>query len=298
MRQLVLKLYSTHYYPELLEKFSIEGFLLPIKKFSDHSDVLYDIEAIEDLVLKIQSQNKHIFAWLNRFMFEDEIDDFRALLNSLKSLGFNGIAYLDLGISKLMDELNLDLEKIYISDPSITNSQDYRIVAKFNSKVLLSRELTQEELLEIGANHGDTALVSIYGHQLMSISRRPLLSSYGEFVNIDVERHKIYRLKEQKREEPYYLFEDETSTSIFDGRVLIDFEGIQAFKNVGMKHFLVEGFNRPKQEFLNTIELLEAIYQETMTIEEALNQFNQSYPEVVLTEGLRKTKTSDRKVEV
>lgn len=294
----MLKLYSTHYYPELQEQFAIAGYVLPIAHFSDHTDILYTVQDLEGLIKKLQNSEQKVYAWLNRFFFDDEIDAFKQVLVDLHDIGIDGIVYMDLGISKLLDELEIEIERIYLSDPSITNSKDYEIIQNFNDKVMLSRELTLDELLEIGQLNPQSAMVSIYGHQLMSISRRPLLSSYGEFVDLEVSRHKIYRLKEKNRQDPYYLFEDDTSTSIFDGRVLVDFEGLEQFRAVGMHHFLIEGFNRRKEELIAVTQLSAQIYHQNLSIEQAKQEFQQQFPDTETTQGLRQTKTSDRKVNV
>ena len=293
-----LNLYTTHYDSKLLECADIQSVLLPIESISDHSDRQYRLSQLPEIIEALHQKGKQGYAWFNRFFFDDEVDHFRAVLKQVVEMGVDGIAYMDLGISKLLDELQLTVEKIYISDPSVTNSEDLKIFAQFNDKVLLGRELTTEELVQMARVLPDCSLVSIYGHQVMSISRRPLLSAYGQFVGIDVDQHKIYMLKEEHRQEPYMIYEDETSASIYDGRVLLDFVDFSELIKAGMRHFVIESFNRSTEEIGFVAQLFSDVFYERITVEQAKDKYQQTYPNQEITTGLRQIKTSDRKVSV
>ena len=291
-----LNLYTTYFESDLLEIESISRYLLPLEGFSDHTDRLYTLQQLPDFIEILQSKGKKAYLWLNRFFFDDEIESFKTLLKKIPNLGVDGIAYMDFGVHKLLEELNITCEKIYISDPSVTNSEDLLLVSQFNDKVLLGRELTTEELVEMAQVLPTKSMVSIYGHQLMSISRRPLLTAYGEFVDIEVSQNKVYTLKEQRRQEPYFLYEDATSASIFDGRVLLDFEDFIALTKAGVTDFILEGFNRSTSEIKVVAQLYKQVFNQQLSAQQALQQYTEKYPHQEITTGLRQIKTSDRKV--
>lgn len=291
-----LNLYTTYFDAELLELESISSYLLPLEGFSDHTDRLYTFQQLPDIIKILQTKGKKAYLWLNRFFFDDEIEYFKTLIAETPKLGVDGIAYMDFGVHKLLEELEISCEKIYISDPSVTNIEDLLLVSQFNDKVLLGRELTTEELVEMAEVLPTKSMISIYGHQLMSISRRPLLTAYGEFVDIEVSQNKVYTLKEQRRQEPYFLYEDSTSASIFDGRVLLDFEDFTALTNAGVTDFILEGFNRPTSEIKVIAKLYEQVFNQQLSAQEALQRYIEQYPDQKITTGLRQIKTSDRKV--
>lgn len=250
-------------------------FLLYIEKYSCMNDHLIKIAELDQAINKIHSLNKKCYLVVNRFLFEDEIDDCIKFLDSYRNL-VDGYYIFDFGILKALRSLENNLDIIINTNTTMTNHLDIQVLLDCGvNYVVLARELTLEELLTIGNKLSNQVIVPIFGHQIIASSRRLLLNSYNQELNLNLKSNYVYSMVEESRKDPFLLFQDQFSTNVFDGKVLNGLNYINLFRENNIQHFLFDAFN------LSDDLLFKALNEELLDIDD--------------TDGLWFKKTSERK---
>lgn len=262
-------------YSDNLLNSQADCFLLYIEKYSCMNDRLIKIAELNQVINKIHNVDKKCYLVVNRFLFEDEIVDCIQFLDFYRNL-VDGYYIFDFGILKALRSLGNDLDIIINTNTTMTNHLDIKVLLDCGANyVVLARELTLEELLTIGNKLNAQVIVPIFGHQIISSSRRLLLDSYNQELNLNLKSNYVYSMIEESRHDPFLLFQDQFSTNVFDGKVLNGIEYINLFRENNIQNFLFDGFN------LSDNLLLKAL--------------NEEYLEIDDTNGLWFKKTSERK---
>lgn len=230
------------YSPNILMS-DADVFLLYTDKYSCMNDRLLSMSELDVAITNIKRVNKKCLLVVNRFLFENEIDDCLLFLNNYADR-VDGYYIFDFGILKSLRDVNNQLLIIINTNTTMTNHADIQILLDYGADyVVLARELTLDELLIIGNKLPNRVVVPIFGHQIISSSRRLLLDSYCQELNLNLEAYKVYSMVEESRKDPFLLFQDQYTTNVFDGRVLNGLDKIPLFINNGICHFLYDGFN-------------------------------------------------------
>lgn len=250
-------------------------FLLYIDKYSCMNNNLIQLSELDDIIDKIHYINKKCYLVVNRFLFEDEIADCIQFLDSYRNV-VDGYYIFDFGILKALRDLNNNLDIIINTNTTMTNHLDIQVLLDCGANyVVLARELTLEELLIIGNKLNNHIIIPIFGHQIISSSRRLLLDSYNQELSLNLKSNYVYSMIEESRHDPFLLFQDQFSTNVFDGKILNGLPYINLFRENNIQHFLFDGFN------LSDNLLWKALNEETLDID--------------ATNGLWFKKTSERK---
>ena len=165
-----------------------------------------------------KANKKKIYVVIDNFISEDEKADLKDYLGFINSLDVDGIYFHDLGIYTMAKEFDLVSKLIYDGKSVLCNSLDTRFMLhKGIDSVMISRELTLEEIKGIAKNNPRQIDVQLFGHLRMSYSKRKFLKNY--FREIDTEydylgKETMY-LIEEKRDYKMPIVEDENGTYIY-----------------------------------------------------------------------------------
>lgn len=273
------------YYDALLES-EADIFLLSYKNFSAHQPEALDKATLLHAIEKIKSKNKKAFIWISRFIFEPELEACIAFLNEMRVL-VDGFLLNDFGLMYALREQKYTGEIYLNTDTTITSSEDAKVFLEHGfDKIVLARELTLEEYSQISNKLPGKIIASIFGHQIISSSRRPLLSAYIEEMRLKMNPHQIYKMQEEKREDFFYVFEDESGFHVYDGKYLNALEEIPTLLNAACQHFLFETFALPLEYVKVALKLAKAITQLGKTYLETkkilLSEYNPSEQDKIL----------------
>lgn len=266
-------------------------FLIIQKGLNSHYQ--QETENVKETIELMHQKGKLAFGWINRFIFEPEMDKTVQHINQLIDDGVDGFIVNDFGLLLKLRELNFDKEIILSTDTTITNQLEVNfLIEQGFDKVMSARELTLEELIEIGSPQ---LVVPIFGHQIISTSRRQLLSAYGDLLNQQYESNFVYQLKESTRQDHFLLIQDETGTHIFDQKVFVGFEGLNKLLETKIDSYFVDHFNLSTDLLIFVGKLLVEIKNQTITPSQALDLLMETYPDLETTSALWYLKTTEKK---
>ena len=178
----------------------------PLKSFCVGYDVEFDIEQIDDFVL------------VNRILDDSDLDK---LEDVLKLSHINGIVFDDLGIIDIVKDLNIT--KILLLDHLATNTVSINYYLDYVDSVVVSNDLTEEEIREIVNSSKKTLVVNVFGLKTLMYSRRKLLTNYQVFHNLDNENNitasiddKKFRIVENEYGTKFYANNYYNATSLLD----------------------------------------------------------------------------------
>ena len=220
MNNYIINVDKLDYIKEYMEC-GINTFLFALKDFSiGYNTFTYD--EIESLDL----DNKYLL--INRVLDCESIDKLKELLPKFKTI--KGIFYEDIGIINFAKDLNIEL--ILFQNHFNTNVYSINYWLDRVDSVVVSNELTLDELKYISEKANKPIVLNLYGHNQVMYSRRLLLTNWSKNFNIvnkkenlieDIATHVRFRVLESEYGTVMY------SDKIFNGKELLDLKNIKYF---------------------------------------------------------------------
>gem|GEM_PF-218243 len=249
----------------------------------------YAGDEIIRLAEKIHACHMQVSVLMNRLFPEDELASFANQMIWLLNEGIDHIICADPGL------LYHAMEKGYASrlvfDPMtmMTNSRDALFYKQLGlSSVAVSQLLTAGEIMDIASQVPDCSLC-VFGHQMMSVSARPLLSAYGERQDLaELKNRRDLSIREEKREEQMPVYENDYAAMIASDYVQDSLDYIVPFAEAGISRFVLDGaFLSP--EFLR--DALIAVKEVLQGNDTAKETFRKKYSSEKLSDGYYGIKT-------
>jgi putative protease len=191
---------------------------------------------------------KKVYITVNILAHNRDIECLPAYLEALQHLGVDGLIIADPGVMRLAQTYAPGIPVTVSTQANISN---YETAALFRdlgaSRIVLARELSLEEIMQIKQRAGIEVEVFIHGAMCVSYSGRCLLSHYmtGRSANQGACAHPCryrYYLMEEKRPGQYFpLEEDERGSYIFNSRDLCLLDYLPQLIEAGIDAFKVEG---------------------------------------------------------
>lgn len=166
----------------------------PLKSFCVGYDTYFSIEEIDDFVL------------VNRILNDEELDTLEYLL---KNSSIKGILFDDLGILEIVADMSIT--KILVLDHIATNTSSINYYLEFVDSVVVSSDITREEIEAIVKNASKPVTLMAFGLKKLMYSRRKLLSNYQEYHGLKKE-NTIYSTIGEKG---FLIKEDENGTVFY-----------------------------------------------------------------------------------
>ena len=189
---------------------------------------------------------KKIYAAVNVFAHNADLNALADYLHFLDGAGVDAVLVSDLGVLSLAKETNLN---IHISTQA--NVTNWRAVKFFQdmgaSRIVLARELTCAEILEIKKNCAAELEIFIHGAMCISYSGRCWLSKYltGRDANQGACTHSCrwkYNLVEETRADEYFsVGEDERGSYVMNSKDLCLLPYLDKVIQSGVASLKIEG---------------------------------------------------------
>lgn len=204
---------------EKLKELGITNYVFPLKNFCVGIPNTF-------LVSEIPCNG---FLLINRILDNDGIDELKNVLNNLSD-NIKGIIFDDLGVYEIIKDLKV--EKILYLSHFNTNSESVNLYLDLVDSVILSTDITLEEIKEIIKNSKKEISLFTYGYVGVMYSRRLLIDNYCKYHKLPYENPIIIENTNKK----FLIYENEFGTyfyydKVFNGCELLDLNGKYYFVN-------------------------------------------------------------------
>ena len=157
-------------------KAGVSAFLFALKDYCVGYENTYTL----DEIIKVDVSNKYIL--INRLLDCNDVDNLKVLLKDIKDI--KGIVYEDISVYRIVKGLGLDVELIFFQNHFATNTYSVNFWLDRVDSLLLSNEITKDEIKYILDNAKKELCVHVFGYNQVMYSRRLLLSNWSEEFNI------------------------------------------------------------------------------------------------------------------
>ena len=210
----------------------------------------FTVEEIYEAVDYVHARGKKIYLTVNTMPHEDEYVHLREFLTALKGAKLDAMIVADLGVLATVKEILPDMEIHISTQASIVSSAAAKAYAVLGAKrLVLARELTMREILDIRANlDKDIELETfIHGSMCISYSGRCLLANAingrdGNRGTCTQPCRWNYSLYEEKRPDmPLPIEQSDLGTFILSSKDMCMIEHIPELMESGIASFKIEG---------------------------------------------------------
>ena len=257
-----------------------DGYIVGSKFSTGFDYTLQDIQKINAYCI---DNNKKLYIVLDSFIEEDELDILDNYLNELSKLNISGIYFHDLGVYTKASKYNLKDKLIYDGKTVLCNSREVKYyLDKGLNGVVISRELTYEEVKTILINNPNKVDMQIFGHLRLSYSKRKFLTNYFKQIDKDydyINKKSLY-LIEELRDYKMPIIEDNTSSQIYSDYVFEiykEFNELKSYLNRG----IIDTLFLDEEKIAKVLDDYNNLNQSNY--EELLNKLNNEYPSTYST---------------
>lgn len=207
-----------------------------------------DLHELHEACTLAHALDKRLYVTVNTYPRESDLESLGRYLRELQHIGVDAIIVADPGVLSLARDLTPRLPIHLSTQANTTNSMSVNFWKRLGvTRVNLARELTFEEIRDIGQKTTLELEVFIHGAMCVSYSGRCLLSAFmsGRSANRGECAQPCrwsYRLVEEKRPGQYFpIMEDPSGTYIFNSKDLCLMEEMGRLLTVGVHAFKIEG---------------------------------------------------------
>ena len=237
---------------------NINSFLFGIKDLSIYQNFYITIDELKELF----NNDIEIFIVVNKLMHNKDLSTLKNALIELSKMPIKGLIYDDMAIPSLNDQLSLNLPLIWGGSHLVTN---YHTINTLNViGAMLSSEITIDEMIEIKKNTDKLVIAPIFGYQVMTTSKRNLLSNYLSFIN----KKKVelqYNLKD--KDGVYPIYEDENGAHILSKDVLNGINELRIMEDNNIDYIYFSSLNIESDVFIEVIKR----YKENKNIKDLIS---------------------------
>lgn len=206
------------------------------------------LQEINEGLIFAHARGKKLYITVNILAHNRDLTGLPSYLQSLQEIGVDGLIISDPGVLK---QARRHAPQIPITISTQANVSNYESAAFYRDlgakRIVLARELTLEEIIEIKNRTGIEMEMFVHGAMCMSYSGRCLLSYYmtGRNANEGACAHPCryrYHLQEEKRPGEYFpVEEDERGSYILNSRDLCLLPHLPRLIEAGIDAFKIEG---------------------------------------------------------
>lgn len=172
----------------------------------------YTIDDIEVVSKFAKNFDVKCYVAVNKIMHNCDLSGLTIYLKQLVSIGVDGIIFSDLAVPYIVETEKLNLEMIYSTETTITNSSFTRFAKNNNiTGVETAKEITLDEVNELAATKSSAVMVQVHGHMYMYQSIRNMVDNYSQFQGKDMNADQLY-LYDSERKRAYPLIQNKQGT--------------------------------------------------------------------------------------
>lgn len=197
-----------------LDKIKADIVIVGIDKLSWYIPFVINKRNFKSTINLINKSNKQVFIAVNKLMTNSDLSLLKSYLKLIKNNSVVGILFDDPAVYQLCSKTDLNIPLIHFSSHLITNyrTADFWLKKGLNG-VLLSAEITLDEILSIRSQTSTPLLMQGYGYLPMFVSRRNLITSYLKCLKLPIKKEK-YIIEEPVSKRKFNIYENNKDTII------------------------------------------------------------------------------------
>lgn len=197
-----------------LEKIKADIVIVGIDKLSWYIPFVINKRNFKSTINLINKSNKQVFIALNKLMTNSDLSLLKSYLKLINNNSVAGILFDDPAVYQLCSKTDLNTSLIHFSSHLITNyrTADFWLKKGLNG-VLLSTEITLDEIFSIRSQTSTPLLMQGYGYLPMFVSRRNLITSYLKYLKLPIKKEK-YIIEEPISKRKFNIYENNKETII------------------------------------------------------------------------------------
>lgn len=206
------------------------------------------LQEINEGLIFAHALGKKIYVTVNILAHNRDLKGLPPYLESLQELGVDGLIISDPGVLGMARRYAPQIPITISTQANVSNYESASFYKDLGAKrIVLARELTLEEIIEIKKRTGIEVEMFVHGAMCVSYSGRCLLSYYmtGRNANEGACAHPCryrYQLQEEKRPGEYFpIEEDERGSYILNSRDLCLLQHLPRLIEAGIDAFKLEG---------------------------------------------------------
>jgi len=210
----------------------------------------FTADELKTAVNKAHQRDVQVYLACNIVARNNEIRQLPQFFETAADAGIDALIISDLGVMSMAKKYAPQIPIHISTQTGVANYETANMLHSMGaSRVVLARELSFDEIIELRANIPAELEVEafVHGSMCVSFSGRCLLSNY--MTGRDANRGDCaqpcrwkYALMEQTREGEYFpVFEDERGTHVFNSRDMCMIEHIGLLDKAGISSFKIEG---------------------------------------------------------
>lgn len=199
----------------LLNNTEVYGWIVNILDLSCYYDELYTLEEIKDIVVVSHQNNQKVYVNAKKIIHEQDIDKVTNLVKELELIGVDYYIYGDLAFYEIAESLKITDKLIYQVATYMTNKYDVNVMLKDNNSVVISTELSFEEMKDIVNNIEHPLYLHAFGYYPIFHSRRELISNYLIYRNLEIDLKANYDIVEELRKSHYPIEQNENGMVVY-----------------------------------------------------------------------------------
>lgn len=181
----------------------------------------FTVEEVRQATAMIHAAGKKVYVSVNALFHNDDLEALDVYLQEMQQIGVDALLFGDPAVVVAVRELGITIPLHWSPETIATNWFQANYWGERGAKrVVLARELSMDEVIEI-KEHADVAVeVQVHGMTCMFQSKRSLLGNYFLYRDevMEVENRKANRnmfLHDKERKNKYPIYEDAQGTHIF-----------------------------------------------------------------------------------
>ena len=229
--------------------------MVGLKDFQSGSDGVFALEDVKTLKEACDEKELGLMVMMNRLYFDEETEAVEAAVETLLNMGCR-ILYCDPMVYLHAVKLGKVNQLVYDSSTLMCNSRDVSLMQSFGlDSVVLSREITLEEICEIAKKSVGKTIVQVYGYQVMAHSKRHFLKNYLKEINKDLDLQDVRDLTliETTRTGRMPILEEKDGCRIYTDYILCAIKELDAMKESGVEEILLDGLFIERDEYSEAI---------------------------------------------
>ncbi len=248
--KLITNFYNLESVDEILKY--ADGVVVGLSGFSTRETNYLTLEELEVISKKLRQAQKELYLSFKPFLGGQK-DGLLTLFELIKDFYITGLIVGDIGYYSLLKDYNFKI--IYNPETVLTNSYDINLLKDYGIRgAFISKEITLTDIKEIIRLKEIPLYMTVHGYLNMFYSKRKLLRSYFDFINLKHDyNHDRMRIKEEKREEFNPIIEDMFGTHVYRSEVTSYLDYLDELKD--LDYFNIDGIFHNDEYIIDILKL-------------------------------------------
>ena len=267
-----------------------DGVILPLSGYAFSPCDCFRKEDLDACIQTIRDMGMEVYLQADKLFSQNEMPVAEALLREPGVLSADGIFFSDPGLFAAAEEQGIAGRMIYDPQTLMTNGKDMQWWLSCGLKaVVVSPLLSAEEITHLGIPAAQYMILG-HGYQIMSVSRRPLLSLYTEGKDTEILKNRNdIRIREESREGFMPVYEDENYTIVYMDAVLTSVPEVCALEQDGDVQVIINAAFLPADCVSDAVRTYRTA--ESENARECEQALIEAYPGIAFTKGYYENKT-------